>query len=374
MLKNLTVQLLQCFATGQGIDDLYSRQGCLERRVWPYEAMPVLEGLMRMGDFSHYVEPTIDLYFKQFQAASGEMVPLGIHWAMVTATVLYSFSKFAMVRGREYWLRYRDAAMKSFEWIRDTRRKNIYDGEVPPEASAYVESRFRMIPGLFPPMSSCDDPLVFQAWITTDCNNVMGLEAFAEAAAYFEDARATEVKAEYDEYIGVIRGCWEELKKAAGDTDELQVPYTPTGNYEEITNRFHFTVGMGFFANALKPEPAEYEKIIRFYTRRGIFKEGLYSRMPTRVGHSTPKNYAPDGLSYVWYVCAHEYGWFQCFKKYGDLDRCREILRDAERYAMSDEYYMLERYHMRDPWYTPWTPNASCSGRMINMLLDMAEL
>ena len=55
-------------------------------------------------------------------------------------------------------------------------------------------------------------------------------------------------------------------------------------------------------------------------------------------------------------------------------DRCREILRDAERYAMSDEYYMLERYHMRDPWYTPWTPNASCSGRMINMLLDMAEI
>ncbi|MBE6930281.1 MAG: hypothetical protein E7463_08380 [Ruminococcaceae bacterium] len=377
MVKNLTVQLLQCFSTGQGIDDLYSRQGGLQRRIWTYEAMPVLEALMRLGDYEEYVEPVIDLYFAQFQAPTGEMVPLGIHWAMATGTILFSFAKYAMVHGRDYWLRHRDAAMKSFEWIRETRRKSVYDGQVAPEDHARVESEYRLAPGLFPPMSSCDDPLVFQAWLTTDCNNVMGLEAFAEAATYFADDRAAEVKAEYDDYLGVIRACWEEYRDSQGETDELEIPYTPTGNYEEITKRFHFTVQMGFFANSLKPEPAEYEKIIRYYTRRGIFKGGLYDRMPSR-DLNDPATYRPNyddnGDSYVWYVCAHEYGWFKCFMKHGDLDRCREILRDAELCAMSDEYYMLERYHMRDPWYAPWSPNASCSGRMLNMLLDMAEL
>ena len=48
-------------------------------------------------------------------------------------------------------------------------------------------------------------------------------------------------------------------------------------------------------------------------------------------------------------------------------------LRDNEAFAMTDECYMLERYKASDPWFTPWMPNASASGRTILMMLDMAE-
>ena len=37
-------------------------------------------------------------------------------------------------------------------------------------------------------------------------------------------------------------------------------------------------------------------------------------------------------------------------------------------YAMTDEYYMLERYNEQDPWFSPWSPNASANGRTILML------
>ena len=59
--------------------------------------------------------------------------------------------------------------------------------------------------------------------------------------------------------------------------------------------------------------------------------------------------------------------------QHGDLERCKEIVRDSVRFAMSDEYYMLERYHESNVWYSPWSPNASCNGRLINMLLDLSE-
>jgi hypothetical protein len=37
---------------------------------------------------------------------------------------------------------------------------------------------------------------------------------------------------------------------------------------------------------------------------------------------------------------------------------------------MTSEYYMIERYHENDPYFCPWSPNASANGRLINMLLD----
>ena len=37
---------------------------------------------------------------------------------------------------------------------------------------------------------------------------------------------------------------------------------------------------------------------------------------------------------------------------------------------MTEEYYVGERYRDDNPWYFPWSPNASGSGRIILMLLE----
>ena len=41
------------------------------------------------------------------------------------------------------------------------------------------------------------------------------------------------------------------------------------------------------------------------------------------------------------------------------------------RYSMTEEYYMVERYDSADPYFVPWSPNVSASGRLINMMLDL---
>ena len=376
MIKNLTVQLLQCFCYGKDTDALYSRQGGLQRRVWTYEAMPVLEGLMRIGDFEDYIEPTLDVYFSQFFTESGEIVPLGIHWAMATGTVLNSFGTYSMLRGKEFFLKHRDKAMRSFEWMRWLRGQKTYNGAVAPRDSNRLENTYLCVDGLFPPMSACDDPLVFQAWLSTDGNNILGLKAFSDACEMFCDERAAEVREEYEAYRAVMQSVLDKLALEAKDTDEFKIPYTPAGDVPEVTERYHFSPSMGFLTNALRPEPEVYNKIINYYTRRGLMIGGLYNKMPDK-DPSIPGNLLSvvddAGHSVIWYVCAQEYGWFKNFLEHGELDRCREIIKDSIRFAMSDEYYMLERYHESNPWYAPWSPNASCNGRMINMLLDICS-
>ena len=132
---------------------------------------------------------------------------------------------------------------------------------------------------------------------------------------------------------------------------------------------------MGFLTNALKMPPDDYEKLFNFYKRRGFMKGGLYNRMPDKdpsIPGVVASNIDSNGRSRVWYVCAQEYGWFKCLMHHGDVERCREIVADNIKFAMSDEFYMIERYHVNDPWYAPWSPNASCSGRLIDMMLDLA--
>lgn len=374
MIRNLTTQLLQCFCYGVDENDLYIRQGGLQRRVWTYEAMPVLEGLKRIGEFDDYIEAAIDVYFNKYYEESGEIVPLGLHWAMATATVLYSFSRHATLKGKDFFLKYRDKAMHCFEWIRKTRNEKQYSGAVAQADANKLNENYLCVDGLFPPMSCCDHPLVFQAWLTTDGNNLLGLEAFRDACRYFGDKRADEVEAEYTAYRAVMQSALDRLTEEAKDSDEMKVPYTPLGDTPEVTRRYTFAPSMGFMLDALKPDQKVYEKIINYYTRRGRMRGGLYNRMPEMdpsIAGVLKSTTPASERKFVWYVCGQEYGWFRCMLKNGDRQRCKEIIDDSIRYAMSDEYYMLERYHQKNVWYAPWSPNASTNGRMLNMLLDL---
>lgn len=374
MIHNLTVQLLQCFCYGVGENDLYIRQGGLQRRVWTYEAMPVLEGLMRIGEFNDYVDSAIDVYFNKYFTESGEIVPLGIHWAMATATVLYSFSTHAMAKGKDFFLKYRDKAMRSFEWMKKTRNEKLYCGAVEQDEENKLSENYLCVDGLFPPMSSCDHPLVFQAWLTTDGNNLIGLRAFLNACRRFDDPNTSKVESEYNAYRSVMNGVLDKLLFDAKDSDEMKIPYTPAGDTPEVTKRYTFAPSIGFMLDALRPDKSVYEKIINYYTRLGRMRGGLYNRMPDvdpSIAGVLKSTTPPKERKYVWYVCGQEYGWFRCMLEHGERERCKEIIDDSIRYAMSDEYYMLERYHQRDIWYSPWSPNASCCGRVINMILDL---
>ena len=41
--------------------------------------------------------------------------------------------------------------------------------------------------------------------------------------------------------------------------------------------------------------------------------------------------------------------------------------------AVTDEYYVGEHYHDANPWYYPWSPNASGMGRILQMISEIKK-
>lgn len=359
IIKNLTVQLLQCFALPKGYDVIFARQGCLQRMVWLYETMTVIEALSKIGDFDSYIEPIIDSYFSKYQKESGEVSPLAIPWAMATANALQSFGNYAILRDKEYFDRYFDRAYKGYLWIKNTR---VHD-----------ESDPRVVSGLFPPKASCDDQFVFQSWCSTDTFNIRGLRAFASSCEkYGREDVAKEIRAEIDDYLSVMYEIWNGYVKECADGD-LYVRYSPSLPDEVVMANFAFSPHPSYFLDCLDLPEEQVERILETHKKKKYYNgDGLLDRMPDCDNSSGIASGTLDenGKCLIWYVCNQEYYWFKYFIRHGMFERAKEILRGVYKYAMTDEYYMFERYHQRNPWFAPWSPNASASGRFIIMLLD----
>ena len=358
LIKNLVVHILQCFCYSKGNDYLLSRQGGLQRQIWTGEANRVLDVLPRIGDFDEYVEAAIDTYFHVFWTQTGEVVPFGIWWAMQTGTVLYSFSMYAMERGKEYFGKYREKAVKSFRWMCATRASTVASNKV--------------VAGLYPPLTSCDDELVFQNWNTTDTSNLYAIRAFLTVCKQFDDPITPEVQAELDDYVSVMKKYWKLRVEQHADSEELPPYYAPIGENTPYEKNFIFAASTWSFINAVDVDVADCEKFIKYLENRNLKKGGLYHKMPSVMGPvgSLKHSYNAVGKSVVWYVSIAEYALFCYFKRHGMLERCAEIIRDNIRFAMTDEYYMIERFHENEPYFIPWSPNASANGRLITMLLE----
>ena len=348
MVKNQVVQLLQCFAAPVDTDLLLCRQGGLQRRIWPFEAMYVLEALDRLGNFDDYIEPVIDLYFRVMQDAAGEVVPLGLYWAMATAVSIYSFADHALRKGRRFYDSYRDRVMAGFDYIKNTRVK------APAEPG--------VVAGLFPPKRSCDAVNVLQAWTLTDTHNIIGLKRLAEAAEMYGDPRAKEIRREYTDYRKAVQSCFDRAKALAGEQGPIEITnYVPGTGGDETTHPF--SPHDAIVAAVLELDAWEVTRILQVLEAKGSRHEGLYKKMPA---HYRMKD--ADGVVRMWYTTLDEYFWFDVFLRLGQQERCAEILESMYQYGMTPEYQMVERYHPHDPWFAPWSPNASANGRLLILL------
>jgi hypothetical protein len=186
LVKNFTVQVLQCYAHYVGKDFLVPRQGGLQRYVWLWDQYPVLEAISRLGDFAEFYRGAIATYFDQMQGEDGRICTFGEVWAQDTACGLLAFSGVCLnADDRTLWNQYVEKAYAAFSWIRKKRWECRGEAEC--------------VDGLFPPMRGSDWPQVFQNW-NIDRWNVLAMQRFAEALAHFGDARADEVSAEHEAY------------------------------------------------------------------------------------------------------------------------------------------------------------------------------
>ena len=345
MIRHLTAQMLQCHSCYVGYDYYFLRQGGLQRLVWPWDAAPAIEALGRLG-YDDYMEEIFHYYFDLRLKSDGELDNIGEFWACNTACALYSLAtRCLQTKDRTFWDRYRDKAFLAFDWIRRKRAETV------PGNGVYA--------GLFPALRGCDWDHTFQAWGTTDLWNMFGIEALSKAAEFFKDPCAAEVRGEYDDYFAVMKRLLRPYEEEAAKTGLLRIPLCPSGNDRALLEDFHPYLLHGVFVWSGLVDNGNIEKAYQWQVRHGMAKNGLHGHMPYR-----------DGNTHIWYTSYTDYYWFRTRLRLGQRETARQIIEAQVHFSMTPEYYMVERYCDNDPWFVPWSPNCSASGRLINMLLD----
>lgn len=349
-VRNQLVQILQCIGRVKDGEWALPRQGGLQRYVWPGEVIYAAEALDRLG-YGEYAALSIDFLFR-FAKPDGQIGPFANGWASETAFSVETLARHCLIADdAAAWKRHREAALRGFEWIAATRRKTATGGE-------------GVVAGLFPPLKATDAAQRFQHWGMTDLVNERALKALVEAAERFKEPRADEIRAEWKAYRTVIENVLEKWRKASAGKDTFFIPYAPDGRNEaKLRGEGLFYFHPGAFAEGGYLSADEMLRMRKWLIQEDIADPvGLYQR------HPSPR---PELGRGVWYTTWSELQFARGWLRVGRKDLAREALEALLKYSVTAEGYVGERIHEKSPWFFPWSPNASGSGRILGMLLDL---
>ncbi len=355
MYKSLVAEILQMFNYPKGVNYVHPRQGGLQRFLWPVEFREMIKALARIGDFERYLDESLNTLFHVMQSHReenyGQVVNFGIPWGAVTGSALECFAASAM-SSRRLYERYKDSAYSAFLWIESFRSTTKGSKE-------YAH-------GLFPPLQSCDAPTVGQLWGLTDAWNIQGYRMYLEALEMYGDEHIAEVKAAIDDYFSCMQAVFNRCVVEPGLTDDTVIPLDARCNPEieraieehsfqrALYEYFLISIGLAGYGTPLAERMIE-----RCYKAENAERGLTLGSKQSGVRHNT-RYYGSLTDSEMYYY----------YRRLGEDDKAREILEAQLKYYMTEEYYMGERYDKQDPYYFPWSPNGSASGRTILMLCD----
>ena len=73
----------------------------------------------------------------------------------------------------------------------------------------------------------------------------------------------------------------------------------------------------------------------------------------------------------VVYIGNSEYYWQDIYFRQGEWKKAFLAFQTFLKYGMTEETFLIqERFSLRNPGYTPWQPNGSGSGRIIDMMIN----
>ncbi|MBO5370371.1 MAG: hypothetical protein J6B23_06825 [Clostridia bacterium] len=360
MIKSLVAQSLQMFCHHMGkYDYVLTRQGCTQRNIWVAEAYHFLMALDRIGDFYSYTKQAYDMYFDILQSKSGEDVGMiktlsgSNSWAGSTGAAICGLAYHIMQRNdKTLFEEYKDKLYLSFEWIERMRA-----------SSGACEGCFE---GIMPPAQADDWPVVKQNWTTTDMYSIEGEIMLGKCFEKFGDSRSETIKSAVEDYRKALKKVVDSTQTAWKDPEEFMIGCSAG---DVVTDPLIDNVVLG---NAFKLarygvvsyDDDMYRKIINYYNNRNIPQNGLHALMHACGTYNNP------WIGYVYYTTTGDEFWFWYYMATGDRQKAWETLKGQLKYSMTKEYYCIERYATNDPYYVPWSPNASANGRIIEMLCD----
>lgn len=358
--QNVTqiIQMLQHYE-GDNPDYIYARQGDVGRYLWVWETAHYSTVLDDIG-LAEYSRTVYELWFKAWQIKDGENKGLidnpYVKWDNTNGAALWAIcSNLIALKDKELFEEYRPMMNMALEYIQNKRKSS--DG---------VEGAIK---GLFPPGIASDWGEIGQHWTYTDAVNVYGIKVMEDCYTLFEAEEAGYIREVRQEYADVLHRVLDNFATAHKGERAYNMPHILGVDFEDSYNHCFYTDGCPYLVKLgiMDPNSEIFCQMETFYRDMGFLDDehGLSGRM-------TNDSCGADGLyGHVYYTGVPEILWIEAWRARGEKEKAGKYFDGMMNYNVTAEYITSERYCSTDPWFTPWQPNGSGSGRLCRLLLDM---
>lgn len=352
--RHNVTQCLQMLARYQGLDGTVCRQGDVGRYLWAFEAAHVLGALDRVG----FCELTEEVWRTTVGMVSlegetrGRLTYQWVTWDNAESAILWGLgTHFAYAADPARVDFYRPYITAMLDYIEEKRHTE--DG-----------SPFK---GLYPAGVASDWGEVGKHWTFTDAFAVRGITVLAEALEGLHDPDAPRVRAVADDYRAAVMNVMQALSAGHENDKAFILPHIAGLSFEESYNHCFYTDGAPYLPMLGIMDPASrlFEQMEAFYHENGLFEHDLAGRMTNAT------DFGVGAYGDCYYTGIPELCWIYPWMARGEWDKADAMTDALLRYNVTPEYIVSERYCSFDPWYTPWQPNGSGSGRIVDFLLDV---
>jgi hypothetical protein len=321
--------------------------------VWVWEAVHMLRPMLRTGHFEP-VRKSLDYIFSLQDAGSppegkvmttkGSIGTTGPKWMCTTGAALALASDYYMYSNdKEFIDQYLPKILKASQWIigeiRATRKLNL-DGTRP------------LYYGLMPFGWATDEDVGYVVSMT-DGYSFWGLEKTVDLLEKINYKNAPEFRKELELYRKDIELA---VKGLAQPNGFIERKIVTDDKDTKLLTKFENVVSSAMlgYTGAIKPDSDIFLKFIKYYEENkavGYFMGNMDREIA--------------------YIGTAEYIWQQIYLSLGEWKKAFAATQINLKYGMTqDTYQVQERYSRRNPAFTPWQPNGSGNGRMLDMMLN----
>lgn len=353
VFTELQLSTLQLLVRFPGHNDLMPTQGGSSERffVWVWEAVFMLLPMLRLGHFLP-VRNALDFIFAlqdagcppegHFTTTEGSIGTTGPKWMNSTGSALALAADYYLYSGDAEFLKtYLPKMVKAAGWIvgeiRATRKLSP-DGTRPP----YY--------GLMPFGCATDGDIGYIVAFT-DAFTFWGLEKAVRLLEAIQYERAGEFRSELETYRRDIDHALRHMTRKDGYIERKIM-----SDEAKICKKFENTCSALQFAYTgnIDVNSEVFSRFVAYFENN--LMEGFFT------GHMDRE---------IAYMGTGEYIWQHTYLRLGEWKKAFAAMQTNFRYGMTpDTLQVQERFSRRNPAFTPWQPNGSGNGRMLDMMLN----
>ena len=352
IIKSQQFQVLQLMIdVGDGEPGLKPTQGGTSERfyVWIWEAMHMLKPMLRMGYFELVKKALDNIFYLQdagcppegeFQTTVGSVGTTGPKWANSTGAALdLAASYYLYSKDNTFLEEFMPKLIKAADWI---------VGEI--KATRRIESNGQKAFnwGLMPYARATDGDRGYVV-AKTDVISLLGLECFVDVLEKTGHPDAEKYRKEAAEYRSAIKAVIPLMTRENGFIERhLPVPD------QDIRGKF---TGVGGGLNMAYANLLSDEQLKKYFDV---------------IENEVADNFAlfPMEADIV-YTTSNEHIAQIIYLRSGQWKKAFATLRMCQCCALAKYTWLVsERFSKINNAYTPWQPNGSGSGRMIDMILN----